>query len=187
MLPALPATVSGNVPTVTVDWVVIVNIVLTEGVKGFAPKSALAPTGKPDTLIVTGEVNPFVAVSCVVKVMDCPCVMFRKDGAVDIWKSGVGAVAMDSVTAFVRVIVPALPVIVSGNVPTVMDAGVVMVMSALAVGTIGFVLNVAFAPLGNPEMLNVTGEVNPFVAVSCVVKVMDCPCVMLREDGAVDI
>jgi len=66
ILAELPETFSGYVPTVTVDCVVTVKTVLVVGVTGFAPNSAFAPDGKPITFKVTGNVNPFVAVSCVV-------------------------------------------------------------------------------------------------------------------------
>ena len=48
---------------------VIVSTVLVVGVTGLRANSADAPEGKPETLKVTGEVNPLVAVNCVVNVM----------------------------------------------------------------------------------------------------------------------
>ena len=81
--------------------------------------------------------------------------------------------ATDKVMLFVRVILPELPVTVSGYVPTVMDGWVVTVKTVLAVGVSGFVANVAVASAGSPRSPNVTGELKPFTEVSCVVKVMD--------------
>ena len=55
---------------------------------------------------------------------------------------------------------------VSGQAPTVAVSCVVIVRTVLAFGVTGFMLKVAFAPVGRPETLNTTDEVNPFVAVS---------------------
>lgn len=101
MVPEFPETVRGYVPTVTVDGVVIVSTVLPFGTNGLVSNVAFAPVGKPDTLRLTGDAKPFVPVSRVVYVTDCPWVILCEDGAVDIWKSGTGAAAIANVIVFV--------------------------------------------------------------------------------------
>lgn len=61
-----------------------------------------------------------------------------------------------------------------------------IVSGVLAGGVIGFVPNEALAPVGTPAMLNVTGELNPFNAFNCVVKIADCPCTVFCDDGVVE-
>ena len=76
---------------------------------------------------------------------------------------------MDRVIEFVCVMLPASPLTTRGYVPTVTVDAVVTVRIALPLGTSGFGSKEAFAPVGNPKTLSVTGEVNPLVAVSRVV------------------
>jgi len=80
---------------------------------------------------------------------------------------------MDSVTPLVCVMLPEFPVIVSGYVPIVTAEGVVTVKTVVPLGISGLVSNDALAPTGNPDTFKFTDELNPFVAVSWIVKVMD--------------
>ena len=83
------------------------------------------------------------------------------------WKSGEAEI--ESVIAFVRVMLPELLVTVSGNVPVSTVGWVVTVRTVLAVGVMGLLANWADAPVGNPDTPSVTAELNPFTDVSCVV------------------
>ncbi len=78
IVPEVPVTVTVLVPVVAVDEAVNVKVdvalPLAGGVTGLVEKAAVTPLGRPETLRVVAELNPFWLVTVVVLVALVPCV-----------------------------------------------------------------------------------------------------------------
>ncbi len=119
--------------------------------------------------------KPLTAVTFTVYVVPLPGVTERLAGAPAIVKSA-AAVTTRLVRA-VCVRAPDVPVMVSVEVLTGVDASVVMVSVELPVPPVIVAgLNVPAAPLGRPATDNAVFPVNPFTAVTFTVYVVPLPC-----------
>ena len=138
-------------------------------------KVPVAPLGSPVIDNAVFPVKPPTAVTVVVYVVPLPCTTDRLAGAALIVKS-VGAVTTRLVEP-VCVSAPEVPVIVSVEVPTAVEAAVVMVSVEVPdPPTIVAGLNVPVAPFGNPASDNAVFPVKPFTGFTVTVYVVPVPC-----------
>jgi hypothetical protein len=98
-----------------------------------------------------------------------PCATFTEAGEAEIVKLGPPATVTPRVTVAVLLACPLVPVIVSGYVPTGVDAlvGMLNVVVPEVFKVEG--LNVPVEPVGSPLTLKLTVPVNPFSGVSVTV------------------
>ena len=87
VVPDVPVTVTVLVPVVAVEDAVNVSVdvalPLAGGVTGFVEKAAVTPLGRPDTLSVVAELNPFWLVTVIVLVACLPCCRLIALGAAE--------------------------------------------------------------------------------------------------------
>jgi hypothetical protein len=144
---------------------------------------AVAPGGSVDKASVTGELNPFRPVAIKSKVA-APPAGIDADGPMLRVKSGAPPVAIVSsnVTDLVGDVtpqqtgLPMIPVIVIGYVPTVIDAGTVIVSAAVALPDSAVGITDTVRPNSNPETVKLEIDpTNPYSATAANVTVADCP------------
>ena len=178
-LPEVPVIVTVTVPVAAVALAVKVNLLVV--VPGFGLNAAVTPLGNPEAAIVTLPLNPFSFV--IVTVLDPaapPCTIVKLVG--EAAKVKFGAAFTVKLTVVVCVKLPEVPVIVTVAAPVVAVPLAVKVKVEEAV--VGFGLNAAVTPEGNPEADIVTLPVNPFCAVTLIVLVPPAaPCVIVTLVG----
>ena len=95
MEPEVPVTVTVDVPVLAVDDAVKVKVEVAlpfaGGVTGLVPKAAVTPVGRPETLSVVAELNPFTLVTVTVLAAFVPCCTLTVLGEADTVKPGVPA------------------------------------------------------------------------------------------------
>jgi hypothetical protein len=88
-------TVTVDVPVVALDDAVKVRVdvalPLAGGVTGFVENNAVTPAGRPETLSVVAELNPFTLVTVTVLLAVEPCVTLTELGDAETEKPGVPA------------------------------------------------------------------------------------------------
>lgn len=184
-VPEVPVTVMVVVPVAAVAEAVNVRVEVTlpfaGGVTGFGEKPAVTPLGKPEALSVVAELKLSWLVMVIVLVPLLPWVMVRELGEALMVKFGVplGFTVRASVVVACRL--PEVPVIVTVAVPVVAVALAVRFNALVEV--VGFGLNCAVTPLGNPEAARVTLPVNPPTSVTVMVLVPLLPWVIVRLLG----
>ncbi|OGD67225.1 hypothetical protein A3F08_00685 [Candidatus Berkelbacteria bacterium RIFCSPHIGHO2_12_FULL_36_9] len=90
---------------------------------------------------------------------------------------------MAKVTVVEWVLEVPVPVIVMVCEPTVAELVDVRVRVEVPSGVTGEEEKPLETPLGNPEVDNATASLYPFEPVRVMVKVVDCPCSIEREEG----
>jgi hypothetical protein len=153
-------------------------------VVGFGLNDAVTPLGNPDVDRLTLPLNPFCGVTVIVLVPLVPCVIVKLAGDDESVKSGVGIGFTVSETAVLFLTLPETPLIVTLVVP------VLAVLLAVSVNVlapvVGFGLNDAVTPLGNPDVDRLTLPLNPFCAVTVIVLAPLVPCVTVKLPGDED-
>ena len=95
IVPEVPVTVTVLVPVVAVEDAVKVSVEVAlpfaGGVTGFVEKAAVTPLGRPDTLNVVAELNPFWLVTVTVLVAFVPCCTLTVLGEAETVKPAVPA------------------------------------------------------------------------------------------------
>jgi hypothetical protein len=95
VVPDVPVTVTVLVPVVAVADAVNVRVevalLFAGGVTGFGANPAVTPEGKPETLSVVAELNPFWLVTVILLLAVEPCVTPTELGAAETVKPGVPA------------------------------------------------------------------------------------------------
>jgi hypothetical protein len=178
----LPVTVTVTVPVVALLDAVNVSVLVP--VAGFGLNAAVVPDRIPLADNVTLPVNPPEGEIVIVDVPFAPRVIVTLVGEADRVKFPAAA----GLTVSEMVVLPfapdPVPLIVTFTVPVVavLDAVNVTVLVLVA----GFGLNPAVTPLGNPDALNVTLPLNPFVGVIVIVEVPVLPCVTETLLGEAD-
>ncbi len=93
--PDVPVTVTVLVPVAAVEEAVNVRVEvalpLAGGVTGLVEKAAVTPVGRPDTLRVVAELNPFWLVTVIVLLAFVPCCRLTVLGEAETAKPGVPA------------------------------------------------------------------------------------------------
>jgi hypothetical protein len=166
-------------PTVAEEEAVSVRVEVAvpfaAGVTGLVENVAVTPLGNPLALSVVAESNPPVLVTVIVLVPLAPCATVSDAGDALTLKLGVVAEFTVSETVVVAVKLPDVPVMVTVAVPVV--AVLLAVRVKVLVEVVGFVLNAAVTPLGNPDAARVTLPENPPTSVTVIVLVPLPPCV----------
>ncbi len=178
-LPEVPVIVIVFVPAVAVVLAVKVRTLVE--VAGFGLKEAVTPFGSVEVVSVTLPENPLTGVMVMVLVpLAPPLAMLTADGdaeSVKLCTSGftvrlmvVLPVALPDTPEMVKVTVPVAAVEVADNV-------------SVLVLVVGFGLNDAVTPFGNPEAERVTLPLKPPTSVTVIVLVPLLPCVTLTLVG----
>ena len=164
--PEVPVTVSVHVPRFDVAGTLMVStevaLPLAAGVTGLLPNVAVTPDGKPETLSVTGALNPLRLVTVVVSVPLAPSAMLRFAGAAARLKFGAGLTLRLIVVECTSAPDVAVTVIVA--FPVVAVDAAVNARVAVALPFCGGVTEVgakdAVTPLGSPVTVKFTGALN---------------------------
>ena len=117
--PAVPVTVTVDVPGVADADAVSVSVLLHVGEQLGALNEPVTPVGRPDTLYVTACVAPDASVAVTRLVTAFPC---TTDWLPELASEKSNAAATVNVNVVVCVSDPAVPVTVTVDVPTVADA-----------------------------------------------------------------
>jgi len=155
--------VAGTVEPVAVRVRTLVVVV------GFVPNAAVTPVGKPDATKVTLPVNPLrsFTVIVLVPVLVMPGVRVTPP---EFERLKLGAGVTVSAIVVVAVRLPDVPVMVTVALPA--EADPLAVSVRVLVPLVGFGLNAAVTPVGNPEAASVTLPVNPPASVTVITLVL---------------
>jgi len=164
-LPDAPLIVTTKVPNAAVGLAVNVSVLLE--VVGFGLNDAVTPLGKLVADNVTLPVKPLAGITVIALVPWLPCTTVTALGDAPRLKLGAAFTVTLSVVVAVRV--PDAPLIVTTKVPNA-AVGLAVSVSVL-VEVVGFGLNEAVTPVGNPVADNVTLPLKPFAGVTVTVLV----------------
>jgi hypothetical protein len=155
--------VAGTVEPVAVRVRTLVVVV------GFVPNAAVTPAGKPDATRFTLPVNPLrsFTVIVLVPVLVMPGVRVTPP---EFERLKLGAGVTVSAIVVVAIRLPDVPVMVTVALPA--EADPLAVSVRVLVPLVGFGLNAAVTPVGNPEAARVTLPVNPPASVTVITLVL---------------
>lgn len=179
-LPDVPVMVTVDVPFAAVELAVKVTVLLV--LAGLGTKLAVTPLGKPEADRVTLLLKPLDGVIEIVLVPVEPSTTVKLLGLAD--RTKVGDALTVSAIVVVSVRLPDVPVTVTVADPVFAVALAVKVNTL--VDDVGFGLNAAVTPLGNPEAEKVTLPVKPFAGVIVIVLVLVVPCTIATLLGLAD-
>jgi hypothetical protein len=154
--PAIPVTVTGNVPVAAV--LLAARVIVLDDAAGFGLNDALTPLGRPEADKLTLLLNPFSGATVIELVPPAPCKIVKLLG--DEESAKFPTIVTVSVTVVELVRLPEVPVTVraTGPVAAVLVAVRVSVLEVVA----GFGLNDAVTPVGRPETDKLTLPLKPF-------------------------
>lgn len=149
-----------------------------------APKAAVTPEGKPDTVSATESLKPFKAVIAMALTPLAPAFTLKFAGVAESVK--LGGVGMVTAIVVVFVVAPEVPVTVTVEVPgTAVDEArkVSVVMCVVETG-----LKVAATPVGRPVSAKLTDPLNPLCGATVMVLLPLPPCgtLTLAGDGVME-
>ena len=175
-VPDVPVMMTFEVPAVAV--LLAVSVSTLDPVVGLVLNTAPTPVGSPDAANVTLPANPPASITVTVSVMADPSVTDRVAADAVSVKLGVCMVLMVSETAELAVSAPAVPVIVSVEVPVAAALPAVRVSTLDPV--VGLVPNEAVTPVGSPDTASVTLPANPPAGATVMVSATLLPWVTVR-------
>src|SRR5262245_36487138 len=179
--PRAPVTVTVAGPVVAVLDAAKVRVLAFPVVEA-GLKLAVTPAGKPPALNATLAVNPPLRVIVIALVSLAPRLIVKLVGFAAREQTGVGGAITVGLIVIVCVSPPPVPVMVTGNTPSVAVAEAVKV-TVLLVPVVEAGLKLAVTPPGNPLALNDTLPVKPPVRVIVIALFAVKPRVTFTFDG----
>jgi len=185
VLPLVPLIVIVYVPFVAVRAALIVSVELPAPVIDVGLKLSVVPDPCPVAVRLIADANPPVTAVLTVTVLLVLCVTVFVVGDTLTEKPAVTA-ETERFTVVVETVEPEVPVMVIGYVPVAVVEATVSVSVELPFPVIEPALKLAVTPVGNPEAVSVTAELNPPVTKLEIDDVPADPGTTVRLDGDAD-